>query len=106
MSVDNQTKQGNEKSPERLSSSDKYLYLDNIINQYEIRHPKPSISRNTAKKMLLRDVRQLLAQAETRGRLEELKRLRLEYGRFSWGAYDPFKQIDDRLASLKERKEG
>ncbi len=46
----------NEKTPEGVSSSDKFPYLDNIIDRYEIRHPKPSISRNTAKKMLKRDL--------------------------------------------------
>lgn len=50
----------NEKTPEGVSPPDKVLYLnttiDGVLNQYDIRHPKPSISRNTARKMLKRDL--------------------------------------------------
>lgn len=50
----------NNKTPVGVSSSDKFSYLHNIINQYEIKHPKPSISKNTAKKMLIRDLDQAI----------------------------------------------
>lgn len=50
----------NKTTPEGVVLSEKFSYLDNIINQYEIRHPKPSISRNTARKMLTRDLEQAL----------------------------------------------
>lgn len=49
-----------EKTPEGVLSPDKVLYLNDsieaVLSKYDIRHPKPSISRNTARKMLTRDL--------------------------------------------------
>lgn len=51
-------------------------YLDEILSKYDIRHPKPSISRNTAKKMLKRDIEDFYRNKIQQEQLALLQRLK------------------------------
>lgn len=100
---------GNEKTPFGVSSSDKSLYLDYIIDSYKIKHHKPSISSNTAKKMLKRDLKAVIAKHTQEARIEGAEAVRDAtfddtQDNASWHR-EPFeclhRLIDETVATLK-----
>lgn len=47
--------------------------LERVLDGFDIRHPKPSISRNTARKMLLRDLESLIQKEVVEAKEKRIK---------------------------------
>jgi hypothetical protein len=98
----------NEKTPEGVSSSDKYSSIESITGKYDIHHPKSSISRNTARKMLNRDLIAYTERRATERAIAELTGLKKRNTGPEWFQFDydkAFDDLNDRIKALKSTLE-